>query len=776
VNNLAGPAHATRTINLPAAPPSFTVGSVAMVKVFLSDAPTAGTVIVTPVLAVPGALTFAPASYTFTAGSPTTALFQVTGNNIGSWYVAWEITGTDQYLYNSGAAGSQFTTFTVGARGGVTVPIAPPLAGFVSGFWYGPYDARVSGYTTSPLTGGSLNLKPTSDDWKFQPATLSFSANGVSTPFLMRYMPSAPLKPAADSTSAYDFSTVIEFNLGGTDAWQYAIPGKQNPTVKHRTIVFSDETGASPPALSGPAGVPVLMWVTIPDGPVPTTGITVTVSSDNLLFAQAIGAPVGNNTGGGAPSLDITFAGDIVRQQVLVWTNFNGAWGQYRQAFADSANAKFSIYTTVAGADAAHYANPADLLQAFTLVKKLFYFDTNTLAAVWENVLNSDASVPQIPIGQASQKITVGTTGLVGSTVTLTPNCGHVPGEPFSSGGYNGCPYITFTPSELTFNAGQQTASFTFTPIALAPRGVPVIISWSITGSEASAWDIQISGVNSPGNNVPSELTVQPVPSLSFSPMPAIYIDGKAEDLVVTLNAPTDFFPPFQLQVRPSVLGVVVEPDIMEFAPGASPRQTFSIRHVRPAAISPGGHTYTLTWALKFAGSFTTYTLFPRIIPVDVTEVRIVRYAIIPEFPTVLGLDWLNARINLTRAPLGDVSLVPHLPNFGPGQINVGSNPNSAAYYPNQNQVGVKVPGGRVIFDPPAVTFQAGQIVSSFKVRADRLSDNEALYLRVDWEPVFHAEDVNCYYPFAYTWHIAAASTATLAWALVAALAALLLL
>jgi len=362
--------------------------------------------------------------------------------------------------------------------------------------------------------------------------------------------------------------------------------------------------------------------------------------------------------------------------------------------------------------------------------------------------------------------------------VTLTPVCGHVPSEPFSGAGYTGCPYITFSPAELVFSAGQQTASFTFTPVALAPRGAPVFISWAITGADGYAWEIQVSGAPPGlGQNVPNELFLQPVPSFKFSPMPAIYIDSFAENIVVTLNQPTDLFPPFQLQIRPSALGVVVEPDILQFAPGAANTQTFSIRHVRPSAITPGGHFYSLSYAVKYAGATTAVTLLPRVVPTDVTEVRVIRYAIIPDFPTVLGLDFLKARINLTRAPFADVALVPHLPNFGSGQINVGSNPNSPSlFYPANNQVGVKVPGGRVIFDPPAVTFLAGQVVSEFKVRADRLSDNEALYLRVDWEPVFHAEDVNCYYPFAYTWHIAAASTATMAWALVAALAALLLL
>jgi hypothetical protein len=354
--------------------------------------------------------------------------------------------------------------------------------------------------------------------------------------------------------------------------------------------------------------------------------------------------------------------------------------------------------------------------------------------------------------------------------------CGHVASEPFSGTGYTGCPYFVFTPAELVFGPGEQTKTFTMSPRAIAPKGAAVTISWSVTGADAPAWDILITGANSPQNNIPNELKVQPVPLLTFSPMPAIYIDGTADNLVVTLSNPTDLFPPFQLLVQPSAAGVVVSPDIMQFAPGQPLTQSFKIMHVRPAAIVPTSHTYTLSWAIKYAGATTNVDLLPRVIPVDVTEVRVVRYAIIPEFPTVLGLDWLKAKINLTRAPFGDVALVPHLPNFADGQINVGSSPGTSDYYPNQNQVGVKVPGGRVIFDPPAVTFMAGQIVSEFKVRADRLSDNEALYLRVDWEPVFHAEDVNCYYPFAFTWHIAAASSATLAWALVAALAALLLL
>ena len=322
-----------------------------------------------------------------------------------------------------------------------------------------------------------------------------------------------------------------------------------------------------------------------------------------------------------------------------------------------------------------------------------------------------------------------------------------------------------------------QATTFTMTPRGIAPNGVPVIISWAITGNDAAQWEIALGGqANSPQNPVPNELTVQPVPLLTFSPMPAVYIDGTTDDLIVTLAQPTADFPPFQLLVTASAAGVVIQPDIMQFSPGQV-SNTFKIIHARPSAIVPTAHSYTLNWAIKYQGTFSNVNLLPRVIPVDVTEVRVIRYAIIPEFPAVLGLDWLTARINLTRPPFGHVELVPHLPNFAVGQINVGANPGDATlYYPASNQVGVKAPGGRVIFDPPAVTFPAGQAISTFRVRADRLSDNEALYLRVDWEPVFHAEDENCYYPFAYTWHIAAASSATLAWALVAALAALLLL
>jgi hypothetical protein len=768
IASAAAPVHAQRVINFPAAPAAFTVGNTAMVRVTLSDAPTAGTLVLTPVTNEVNALQFDPASYTFTAGQATTALFQVTGLNIGAWYTEWELTGSDAYLYTSAANAAQFTTFTVSPRGTISVNAAAPAGGFFAGFFYGPFSlslgSATGNYANAAITATSLTVTPTADDWTFQPPVLTFTANGISTPFNMKYTPNAALMPALDTTTAYDFQTVIEWAVTGDDAWMYAFPAKSNFAVKHRTVLLQTETGASiaTTALTAPAGVPVLMWVTIPEGPVPSGGITVTVSSDNLVFASSNGAT-------GTPSLDVVFSGSTVRQQVLVWTNFNGAWGNARVAFPDTSNAKFSIYTTVSGPDAPYYAEAANFPGCFNLVKKLFYFDVNALTAGWQNLVAGATTVPQIPLGQTSQRISVGTTGLVSTDVTLTPVCGT---------GVSGCPYISFSPSELTFVAGQQVAYFTMTPIGIAPKGAPVIITWAVTGTDAAAWDIQLTGSVAPLQNVPGEgVLIQPVPRLTWSPTPAIYVDGKAENLVVTLADPTTDFPPFQLVVTASSSGVAIEPDIMSFTPGSAPTQTYSINHIRPSQVAPTSHSYTLSWAIKYAGATTAIPLLPRVVPVDACEVRVVRYAIIPEFPTVLGLEWLKASINLTRPPFGDVALIPHLPNFGAGNINVGANPNSnTLYYPGQNQVGIKAPGGRVIFDPPAVTFVAGQTIAPFKVRADRLSDNEALYLRVDWEPVFHAEDVNCYYPFAYTWHIAAASTATMAWALVAALAALLVL
>jgi hypothetical protein len=288
--------------------------------------------------------------------------------------------------------------------------------------------------------------------------------------------------------------------------------------------------------------------------------------------------------------------------------------------------------------------------------------------------------------------------------------------------------------------------------------------------------------------------TIVVLPPLAFSPIPATYIDGTAENLFVSLTSAfaSGTFPyqndrSFSIHITSQAPGsIYFEPDALNFSPTSTTTQSFRIVHMYPSGVhgvigSTGPHGnaagtdgYPLTWSLKWIGTPTLIPITRSIVPQDAQRVVVARYQIIPEFPRVLSYDWQDAAFNLTRPPIAHLSLHPHQPHRdGRPAPSYGSS---------------KAAAGRIVTDPPVVVFNPGQRISRFRVRAIAgQNQDQALYYRVDWQLSGHQDDRVCYIesgdaepqgagPYTFsTYHVASASTIT-ATVMAVAIAALLIL
>jgi hypothetical protein len=357
-------------------------------------------------------------------------------------------------------------------------------------------------------------------------------------------------------------------------------------------------------------------------------------------------------------------------------------------------------------------------------------------------------------------------------------------------------PYLTFTPASLTWRANDVSKTFTFVPIGIPPVDAIQQVQVIVSGADAQFYDY------SRIFKVLNTITV--LPALAFSPIPATYIDGVADNLFVSLTdafASNQFPYPadrsFSIHIKsPAPAAIYIEPDTLSFSPSNAFTQQFRIVHVYPSGvhaavgtvfdgITPGSDAYPLSWNLKWIGTSTMIPITLSIVPQDAQRVVVTRYQIIPEFPRVLSYDWQDAYFNITRAPVAHLSLHPHAPH-------------------RDGKTGAQVYGareaaaGKVVTDPPVVVFNPGQKVAGFRVKAiPGLNQEQALYYRVDWQLSAHADDRVCYiesgdaspqtattattgldakdaYTFS-TYHIASAGSLTAAVALFLATAILLL-
>jgi hypothetical protein len=306
-------------------------------------------------------------------------------------------------------------------------------------------------------------------------------------------------------------------------------------------------------------------------------------------------------------------------------------------------------------------------------------------------------------------------------------------------------PFLSFTPASLTWNANDVSKTFTFVPTGIPPVDVIQQLEILVTGPDAQYYDYN------PLWTVLNTIVV--LPALSFSPIPATYIDGSAENLFVSLTdafASNQFPYPsdrsFSIHIRsPAPAAIYIEPNTLSFSPTNPFTQQFRIVHVYPNGVhsaiaaagahtnNPGSDAYALTWSLKWIGTSSMIAITTSIVPQDAQRVTVTRYQIIPEFPRVLSYDWQDAMFNITRAPIAHLSLHPHAPHRdGKAGSQVYGTSAGAA--------------GKVVTDPPVVVFNPGQKVAHFRVKAiPGINQDRALYYRVDWQLSAHPDDRVCY-------------------------------
>jgi len=340
-------------------------------------------------------------------------------------------------------------------------------------------------------------------------------------------------------------------------------------------------------------------------------------------------------------------------------------------------------------------------------------------------------------------------------------------------------PKIVFSPATLTFNSGTLGVQFQFTFTGLQPTDTWVqLLNVAVSGAEAAIYDYSEIFTGFQGIRV--------IPALSFSPIPSIYTDGKAEGLWVALTQSlgNGQFPAgqpcedeFTLHISSGLpAGVYVEPDTLVFSGNrlqSGATQYYRIVHTNPRVFTTA-RVYGLTWSIKYTGLKTTETVdITAWVPQDVQEVLLARYQINFNWPGILSFDWQQARVNISRIPVAHLTLTPRQPSLE------GSTANAR---------GAHTAGGRVIFEPAVITFSPGQQVAKFWIKAEPGQDPSAIYYRVDWTITGHTDDVTNILEWAFptkasgltdghfaTFHIGSAMTVYASFLLIAILALALL-
>jgi len=324
---------------------------------------------------------------------------------------------------------------------------------------------------------------------------------------------------------------------------------------------------------------------------------------------------------------------------------------------------------------------------------------------------------------------------------------------------------LQFSPATITFAQGQSSAQFSFTPVDL-PLYDSLIpqLNVVLTGAEAQLYDY--SAVFTALKNV------RIIPQIQFTSMPALYVDESQENLALWVAPSTTGFPfrdqsSFVISVgvntatTPVAAAVYFEPSTFQFTSqslsGGILSQRFTVRHVRPAVFGSLNH-YDLQWNLRFEGSSALLDI-TSFVPLDAQRVILKRYQVEPDFPFTLDFSWQQASFNITRGPLAPLTFTPHQA-FEDGIVSFSYGPGKTA-------------GGRVLFEPPVVSFEPGQTVSQFQVKAIPGSDQRLVYYRVQWLVDGNADDLVAYRDIQYnpaqdsndygsysyvTWHLAPAS------------------
>jgi len=282
-----------------------------------------------------------------------------------------------------------------------------------------------------------------------------------------------------------------------------------------------------------------------------------------------------------------------------------------------------------------------------------------------------------------------------------------------------------------------------------------------VGGSEAQYYDYQNLF------NVLRNIVI--LPGLSFSPIPVTYIDQAATGMSVQLSRMSGTFPypadrAFTVHIfSPAPQGIHIEPSALAFSPSSAVSQSYSITHVYPnvvdsvingdltgtaapfaAGFLSGTDSYRLGWGIKFVGTNNIIPITNTIVPQEVQRVVVARYQIIPAFPQVLAYTWQPASFNLTRAPIAHLTLVPHQPDRdGTNGQSARFSAAGAAVTGPKNTYGAGLAAGKIVTEPPAITFDPGQTVAVFQVRAIFGAPNQ--YYRLDWQLSGARDDSVCY-------------------------------
>jgi hypothetical protein len=780
--------------------------------------------IVTPTVANgnSGALTFAPASFTFVPGGPSVQQFRCTGNllsgfNAGTvkpWMVRFILSGQDQQLFwiTTQPTGVNSITdldnfVTVYHRPAPTIQSLDNLQGasgqpLYTGVLYGPFRASVA----TPLQAGeSLNIIWNTNDWVFyqngaQVSQLTFTPTETFELFSAR-----PLNSG---------QTRIFFSLSGSDAWKYASPLQYN----QNTGTLSDRVGYPNDAPDGLVGGSITAPLGRHTYVVSQRPVTVTFQAETFTNTQVNPFPTANTVVIGTRHygqvlINYPTAGLIVtpsvRSSTAVVVFEPASWtldavtngtvlpfsytvtsiSQFISAPANPAAQQpltvqtptnaIDIAFSLTGAESALHATPA--VAQLYVVRRNFIWDVqgSSGAANYQfktisNFVGTTGLTPNshFVVGRRSQvfSISVTTPPVTGVTLRLAH------------------PALTFTPALLTWNANDVVKTFTFVPNTIPPAGDLVQqFEVIVGGADAQYYDY---------NNLFVPLTnIQILPNLAFSPIPVTYIDQDVVGTSVQLvdGLATGAFPyaddrAFSLHLySPNPAGISFEPSALSFSRSGSMSQNYVIHHVYPNQVdfaidkahpmsehwgtSPGTDSYPIGWSIKFVGTNKFIPITQTIVPQDAQRVVVARYQIVPSFPKTLGFAWQPASFNLTRAPLAHLTLVPHQPDRdGANAMFTKFTAAPAANIANAHYGSATFATGKIVTDPPAIVFNPGQTVATFQVMAigNQVSSS---YYRLDWQLSGHRDDRVCYVesgdsspaqngPYTFsTYHAAGAST-----------------
>jgi len=787
-----------------AATPSISLGGTFRFNIRVGE-PVLTRLTVTPTVANgnSGALTFSPSSATFTPGSPSVVTFVVTGNLLSlssasspGWLTRFVLSGTDQNLFwvtNPGVALNNFVTVTLR-----TAPTITPLDSLTTsstlyaGVLYGPIKIALPGALSGTET---VTFSFASADWTFYSTASGTAITSVTMTAGQSY---ALISARANPTfgGANQVVSRIFYSFSGADAWKYNYPSQYttsntilltlnaNPTVA-ATLV--DNVGQPNAGADGNPNVLGRHTYVVNRRPVAvtlqgeTTNSLVTLGANTAVigvrhYGQVLvnfptaGLTITPSVQGGNTAA-VTFepaSWTLDNSTVGTLLQFNYTVTSFQNFISGAANNDGVVTTTpllpatgstagngiqvnfaLSGAESSIHQPPA-AVQLY-VVRRNFLWDVNgasPAAAVQGATVKNLRSLNfnnHFVVGRRSQTFSIVVTTPPTQSVTLTIS--H--------------PVISFSPATLVWGANDVAKTFTFVATSIPPAGdLAQQFEIVVGGAEAQYYDYQNLF------NVLRNIVV--LPALTFSPIPVTYIDQAATGMTVQLAQASSFPYPadrsFSVHIfSPAPQGIHVEPSALPFSPSSAVAQSYSITHVYPnvvdsvingdltgsaaafaAGFLSGTDSYRLGWGIKFIGTNNIIPITNSIVPQDVQRVVVARYQIIPSFPQVLAYAWQPASFNLTRAPIAHMTLVPHQPDRdGTNGQSSRFSAGPAAVTGSKTTYGAGLAAGKIVTEPPAITFNPGQTVATFQVRAIFGAPNQ--YYRLDWQLSGARDDSVCY-------------------------------